>query len=663
MRMRRGAELAPLRDVDRRDGGEDADSRGTAFLARSPEPWLAIDDPRLLRAAGRLVEITYSASLWDEPVRPLFRFETADGRAIDRIAPAPVVGIGIWIGRIPARTIRASVSPTTRIGPFSFALDGIRRRGLGGLLAFGLLENPRSTRSAILTRLIGWRPESDVNLAWAIGATSFARYEAWSKRRSRPIDLAGMDAPRFDWREGQAVTVCIDAGSDSAALAATLASLEAQVYTNWRALIVGETPIGIRDERVVHTLTAAPLRQAAGLVMSLAPGDRLRPHALACLIETARRHPSRDLFYGDEEIETGDGRIRPLFKPGWTLRLQQRRPFLGRCVFRDRLSSDWTDAELAAFVMRATIPDRALTEAVAIRRVLLRTSASPPGVTKEVVPEAPFLGSVAIIIPTKDQAGLLRRALDSIRRFSNPVRTRIVIIDNGSVEDETARLFAELRRDPTILILARPGTFNYSAMCNEGAAATDADVLVFLNDDTEALHAEWLDRLAAWASRADVGAVGAKLTYPDGRLQHVGVLLGMGESAGHFGALAAADAPGWSGRDTVVHEVSAVTGACLAVTRAKFEAVGGFDAINLPVELSDIDLCLKLAERGWACLVDPLVHLLHAESASRGTATFRRLDVYETQRAFFIARWRSGVRDDPFFHPGLSLYAREAALG
>ena len=111
------------------------------------------------------------------------------------------------------------------------------------------------------------------------------------------------------------------------------------------------------------------------------------------------------------------------------------------------------------------------------------------------------------------------------------------------------------------------------------------------------------------------------------------------------------------------HEVSAVTGACLAVERAKFLAVGGFDAEALPVELSDVDLCLKLNARGWQTLVDPGVHLLHEESASRGGATFRRLSKYSRQRDIFIERWRHVLRDDPFFHPGLSLYSLAVALG
>ena len=109
--------------------------------------------------------------------------------------------------------------------------------------------------------------------------------------------------------------------------------------------------------------------------------------------------------------------------------------------------------------------------------------------------------------------------------------------------------------------------------------------------------------------------------------------------------------------------MSAVTGACLAVGRDKFLAVGGFDAVELPIELSDVDLCLKLNARGWQTIIDPQVHLMHEESASRGGATFRRLTKYGRQRDIFIERWRHVLRDDPFFHPGLSLYSLAVALG
>ena len=267
-----------------------------------------------------------------------------------------------------------------------------------------------------------------------------------------------------------------------------------------------------------------------------------------------------------------------------------------------------------------------------------------------------------IIIPTRDRADLLARCLASLR---HPAATtaEIVVVDNGSVEAATTALFETLRADPQVRILSRPGPFNYAGLCNDAASGSTADLLVFLNNDTAVRTPDWLDRLAAHALQPDVGAVGAKLLRPDGRIQHTGVVLGLGGLAGHFGALQAADTLGWDGRHVVAHDVAAVTGACLAVERRKFAAVDGFDAAHLPVELNDIDLCLRLAARGWRTRMEPAAELLHEESASRGGATLRRLHVYAEQRDVFAARWRGALRDDPFFHPGLSLYNVDPALG
>jgi O-antigen biosynthesis protein len=266
-------------------------------------------------------------------------------------------------------------------------------------------------------------------------------------------------------------------------------------------------------------------------------------------------------------------------------------------------------------------------------------------------------------MPTRDNPQMLRRAVDSIRAKTPMGTYRLVLIDNGDAGGPAAPLLAELSRAGDVDVIRRLEPFSYSAFCNDAAAGCRETLLVFLNDDVAVLSDGWLHRLAALAAQPDVGAVGARLTFPDGRLQHVGVLLGMGGSAGHLGAGVPGDDPGWLGRNGVAHEVSAVTGACLAVEREKFEAVGGFDAAHLPIELSDIDLCLKLNARGWQTVIDPAVHLLHEESASRGGATFRRLSVYAGQRATFVERWRHLLRDDPAFHPGLSLYSLSVALG
>lgn len=217
------------------------------------------------------------------------------------------------------------------------------------------------------------------------------------------------------------------------------------------------------------------------------------------------------------------------------------------------------------------------------------------------------------------------------------------------------------REQPRFSVIRSPGPFNFSALCNEGAAAADGDYLVFLNNDTQIVSADWIERLLYFATEPDVGAVGAKLLFPNGRVQHVGVVLGMGGVAGHFGAGLKETDPGWLGRNLSPHEVSAVTAACLMIARRKFEAIGGFDAENLPVDLNDIDLCLRLLEQGYRNICHSEVVLLHRQSASRGGG-LRLQRVYARERRYFVDRWRRLIRDDPYFNPGLSLYATSASL-
>jgi GT2 family glycosyltransferase len=303
-----------------------------------------------------------------------------------------------------------------------------------------------------------------------------------------------------------------------------------------------------------------------------------------------------------------------------------------------------------------------------IRRMLLTRRAEP-----EIPPSADAKRGwaqssssappVSIIIPTKDRGDLLEKCVASILSHTSDPAYRIVIVDNGSTASASRAILLRLAVDARVTVLSRPGPFNFAGLCNAGAELGSEPVVVFLNDDTSIRSAEWLAQLSLAAVGPEIGGVGAKLLYADHRVQHVGVTLGLGETAGHFGAGAPEADSGWAGRHSASHEVSAVTAACLAVERRKFDAVGGFDSANLPVELNDVDLCLRLAERGWKTVCLSGVSLFHEESASRGGAKFRLLRVHEKERAYFVRRWRRIIRDDPFFHPGFSLFRRQQALG
>ncbi len=270
---------------------------------------------------------------------------------------------------------------------------------------------------------------------------------------------------------------------------------------------------------------------------------------------------------------------------------------------------------------------------------------------------------MTVVVPTRDRVDLLAPCLDSLLRKSLYPQFDVIVVDNDSVEPRTQALLHALQaKDARLKILHKPGPFNFSALSNAGARAARGDFLVFLNNDTEIVTPDWIERLLYFATAPDVGAVGAKLLYPRGRVQHVGVVLGMGGVAGHFGAGLDKSDRGWLDRNVSPHETSAVTGACMMIERRKFDDVGGFDEVDLPVELNDVDLCLRLAARGWRAICNTQTILIHRQSASRRGGAIRLQRVYDMERRAFYARWRALIRDDPHFHPGLSLYASTEAL-
>ena len=201
---------------------------------------------------------------------------------------------------------------------------------------------------------------------------------------------------------------------------------------------------------------------------------------------------------------------------------------------------------------------------------------------------------------------------------------------------------------------ARP--FNWSELNNAAARLATGDVLLFLNNDIEACEVGWIDLLAAQAMRPEVGAVGARLLYPDQRLQHCGVVIGMGGAADHVLAGLDEGEPGYLRMATSTREVASVTGACLATRRTVFEALGGFDDA-LGVDLNDIDYCLRAQRSGLQVLYEANAELIHHESPSRGFAGSTR-DIIK-----FIERWKASILSgDPFLNPHLTRMDRSCAL-
>lgn len=261
---------------------------------------------------------------------------------------------------------------------------------------------------------------------------------------------------------------------------------------------------------------------------------------------------------------------------------------------------------------------------------------------------------VSIIIPTRDRAELLRACISTIEAQTRFPNYEVIVVDNASQDPAALAYLAELKRRHRVLDY--PRAFNWSAINNFAVRETDAELLLFLNNDIEILQEAWLDALVEHGQRGDVGAVGAKLLYPDGRIQHAGVVLGVGAVAGHAFKYHPADTLAHFGFAQVVRNVSAVTGACMMVKRTAFEQVGGFDE-ELRVAYNDIDFCLKLRREGYSVIYTPFAVLRHHESATR------RAESPPEDEARMQARWKTTLGRDPFYNPNLTRKFEDYRVG
>ena len=268
---------------------------------------------------------------------------------------------------------------------------------------------------------------------------------------------------------------------------------------------------------------------------------------------------------------------------------------------------------------------------------------------------------VSIIIPTRDRMELLGPCVDSVlaHRAHYPGETEILIADNDSCEAATLAYFARIEQIPGVRRLLSHGAFNYSAINNQAAEAALGEVLIFLNNDTLVIHADWCHELVSQALRADVGAVGARLLYADGSIQHAGVLMGVEGAAGHEAVGEFPAHGGYFGRSHLPHSASAVTAACMAMRKSVFEEVGGFDALHLKVAFNDTDLCLKVRQAGYRVVYTPFATLNHFESKSRGRElSAQQQERHRAEALTLSMRWSSVIARDPYYNPHFERYAQ-----
>ena len=650
--------------------------------------WLRLEPAQII-ADSRWIKLRYASSFFDEPVRPLIRFVTTAGATYIQPMNGAVLGSAEWIGRVPDETVSVSISPARRLGRFSFRIERVDAVSRLRLLRRAWLNDPGWTLWAYRSRLINSRQEAWQALKYAVGGTPFDDYSEWHARFSRPLDLEGLDRPRSDWSSAPPIRLLMALdGGDVRSLQTTLSSVQAQAYQGWslHAAVGDRTSADVlaafrdamnRDGRLLELAKAGadPGFADSDRLSVIGIGDILQSYALAAVTEQLTDQPQLSVLYSDEDAVGPSDRLHsPLLKPDWSPAFHQSVRYLGRltCVRCADIGS-----------RRATIRDFLAEEQAVLGEVLARVGRNAVGHIRRVlyrrgsnnIPEIstsrpisrprtvePRWPQVTIVIPTRDRADLLETCTRGLRDLTAYPSFNVVVVDNGSTEADAVALLAALRADSRFTILERPGPFNYSKLSNEGARCTSTSVLVFMNNDVEMLGAGWLKAMVQWAIKPDIGAVGAKLLFPDGKIQHAGVVLGMGGIAGHVYRRCRPDEPGYLHQIEVARETTAVTAACIAMERTKFETVGGFDAENLPVDLNDMDLCLRLAERGWTNIWIPDAVLTHRQSASRGIDR-DPFDQYRQERSYFVTRWAETIRDDPYFHPALTLFSQEPSLG
>jgi GT2 family glycosyltransferase len=403
--------------------------------------------------------------------------------------------------------------------------------------------------------------------------------------------------------------------------------------------------------------------EARPWLLFMQAGDQLAPGA-ASAYRRAMQTTDAAVIYADDDLWDKWGRrTAPHFKPDWNSELFRYFDFLtGASIVRtdqETLTALSADPDAAARIVSEAVRSNG---AFHLQEMLHHRVARPLPQT----PPAPLrvsvdLPSVSVIIPTRNRLDLLRKCLEGLASTRYPA-VEIIVVDNSSDDPDTLAFLSGL--DPArIRLLRHPGHFNYSAINNQAAKEASGQLLCLLNNDIEVISPDWLEIMATQAMRSDVGAVGAQLVYPDGRIQHAGVALGLGNAAGHAHRLIHPQAEGYFRRHALPQFASAVTGACLVVSRDRFLSVGGLDENNFPVAFNDVDLCLRLNERGWQSLYEPRAALIHHESLSRG---FDRDPVGAARFAKELAAlqriWKTDEIVDPYHHPQLSRASEQFAM-
>lgn len=534
-----------------------------------------------------------------------------------------------------------------------------------------LLRWPNKYLVACYWLLVGKRVRGRNRLSPLLGTARFA-YAAWIAERE-PLRWPQPAAVPGKTR----LIVAIDARGDRTALGQSVESLDRGRLAPDRVIVLdrlGVNPAGSQD-RFTAVANLADLADAisdAGpaFLIALNAGDCLAPRALDLYAQAVKSAPGTVCYADDDLIDRHGRRREPHFKPNWNAELYRYHDFISGAAAvpigteiisqlqRNTAQEDWIGTITRAAIAVTPGPPRHIPHVLVHRRGRPEPVVPTPTAITSIDPWP----SVSVIILTRNQRRLLEACLEGLTATRYPLM-ECLIVDNGSDDASTLTLLEGL--DPTrFTVLRRPGPFNFAALNNAAAAIARGEYLCLLNNDVSMTDPDWLDHLMRQACRPEVGAVGARLHYPDGTVQHAGVVLGVGGGAAHAHRGLRPGERGYFYRADLPQFVSAVTAACLVVARDKFLAVGGFDAETFAVAFNDVDLCLRLNSLGWQSFYEPRARLLHHESKSRGTdLTAEKQARFAGELARLKQRWHTDRKVDPFHHPALCQSSDSFVIG
>ncbi|MFC3652667.1 glycosyltransferase family 92 protein [Dyella humi] len=490
--------------------------------------------------------------------------------------------------------------------------------------------------------------------------------------------------------------IVIDQANDVEAMQATQASLEAQHYPHYHLSIISG------GDDAMDQLNGEIAASDADWVQLLYAGDLLHPAALLLLAERVVSHPYLRAVYFDEDAHNKGVFEQPIFKPDFNLDMLRSYPYAGRalafkrqrCVELGGLQAHYGDmaphdllfrlietdglqaiGHIAEVMHRAALPYShwLTTETVKAHsaeivsnhlnriRVAHRMELGAlPGFNRVVYQHArqPL---VSIIVPTKDQLPLLNGLIDSLLSKTSYLNYELLIVDNNTEEPAACAYLDGIERlnSQQLRVLRYPHPFNYSAINNFAAMQARGEYLILLNNDTAVLHADWIEALLNHAQRPEVGIVGAKLHFPDGRIQHGGVVLGLRGPADHPFIGQPMEADGYMHRLRVDQNYTAVTAACLMIRKSVYEEVSGLDEQDFKVSYNDVDLCLKVQQAGYLTVWTPYARLMHVGSVSQTkvdkTAQDAKQKRFQGEQNAMYRKWLKLLARDPAYSTNLSI--------